>query len=146
MTLLLHSETSTVAPLQFGNKQVISSYDLQRIWLLIHAMIKVNLRKRGRLHSCCIYRYVFVTPWYIITNLEIFYSKLFPRQLILGYYGNISLFLKSRTLEYIWCIVSNIRFILGMGSASKRRRHNVMSLIGWGHTQNDPWFIYTYVC
>ena len=30
--------------------------------------------------------------------------------------------------------------ILGMGSANKRRRYNVTSsLIGWVHTQNDPW-------
>ena len=29
---------------------------------------------------------------------------------------------------------------LGMGSANDRRYHNVMSsLIGWAHTQNDPW-------
>ena len=29
---------------------------------------------------------------------------------------------------------------LGMGSANERRRYNVTSsLIGWAHTQNDPW-------
>ena len=30
--------------------------------------------------------------------------------------------------------------ILGMGSANERWRYIVMSsLIGWAHTQNDPW-------
>ena len=32
--------------------------------------------------------------------------------------------------------------ILGMGSANERRCYIVMPpLIGWAHTQNDPWFI-----
>ena len=31
--------------------------------------------------------------------------------------------------------------ILCMGSANERRRYNeTSSLIGWAHTQNDPWF------
>ena len=30
--------------------------------------------------------------------------------------------------------------ILGMGSANERRRYTVTSsLIGWAHTENDPW-------
>ena len=37
---------------------------------------------------------------------------------------------------------------MGMGSANKRRRYNVTSsLIGWAHTQNDPWnYIYEDHC
>ena len=31
-----------VAPLNFGNGEVISSHTLQSMWLLIHAGIKVN--------------------------------------------------------------------------------------------------------
>ena len=37
MKLLIHSQTSTVPPLRFGNGYVISSGTLQAIWLLIHA-------------------------------------------------------------------------------------------------------------
>ena len=33
------------------------------------------------------------------------------------------------------------RMILGMGSANDRQRYNVkLSLTGWTHTQNDPWW------
>ena len=38
----IHSQTSTVVPLKFGNGYVISSHTLMAIWLLIHAGIKVN--------------------------------------------------------------------------------------------------------
>ena len=40
--LLIHSKTSTVQPLKFGNGQVISSHTLLFRWLLIHVGIKVN--------------------------------------------------------------------------------------------------------
>ena len=42
--LLIHSQTSTVQPLKFGNGKVISSHTLLCMWLLIHAGIKVNPR------------------------------------------------------------------------------------------------------
>ena len=42
LKLLIHSETSTVQPLKFGNGSVISSNTLPGIWLLIHAGIKDN--------------------------------------------------------------------------------------------------------
>ena len=42
MKLHIHSQTSTVAPLEFGNGWVISSNILPSTWLLIHAWIKVN--------------------------------------------------------------------------------------------------------
>ena len=40
--LLIHSQTSTVQPLKFGNGYVIPSNTLMGMWLLIHADIKVN--------------------------------------------------------------------------------------------------------
>ena len=40
--LLIHSQTSTVQPLKFGDGQAISSQILLGIGLLIHAGIKVN--------------------------------------------------------------------------------------------------------
>ena len=40
--LLIHSQTLTVAPMMFGNGQVISSHTLWYTFLLIHAEIKVN--------------------------------------------------------------------------------------------------------
>ena len=42
MKLPIHSHTSTVAPLKCGNGSVTSSYNLLDMWLLIHAVIKVN--------------------------------------------------------------------------------------------------------
>ena len=54
MKLLLHSHTSTVQPLKFGNGQVISSHTLvgMYMYLLTHAGIKVNhVSKRGSLNS-----------------------------------------------------------------------------------------------
>ena len=41
--LFVHSQTSTVHPLKFGNGYVISLDTLLGMWLLIHAVIKVNL-------------------------------------------------------------------------------------------------------
>ena len=40
--LLIHSQTSTVQPLKFGNIQVISSHTLRDMWLLIQAGDKKN--------------------------------------------------------------------------------------------------------
>ena len=42
MKLLIHSYTLTVQPLKFGNGLVISSHTLLNMWLLVHAVIKVN--------------------------------------------------------------------------------------------------------
>ena len=42
MTYTFPSQTSTVQPLKFGNVQVISSYILLGMWLLIRAGIEVN--------------------------------------------------------------------------------------------------------
>ena len=42
MKLFIHSQTSTVQQLKFGNGQVISSNTLLGVWLLIHAGIKVK--------------------------------------------------------------------------------------------------------
>ena len=42
MKLLIHSKTSKVQPLKFGNELVISSHILKAMWLLIHAGIEVN--------------------------------------------------------------------------------------------------------
>ena len=40
------------------------------------------------------------------------------------------------------CVLQSTGIILSMGSAKGGRRHNVTSsLIGWAHTQNDPWII-----
>ena len=39
---LMHSQTSPVAPFQFGNGEVISAHTLQGMWLLIHAAIEVQ--------------------------------------------------------------------------------------------------------
>ena len=41
MKLLIHSQTSTVQPLKFGNLYVISSRNLMGMWLLIYAGIKL---------------------------------------------------------------------------------------------------------
>ena len=43
MKLLLHSQTSTVQPLKFGNGEVVPSHTLLDMWLLTHAGIKVNI-------------------------------------------------------------------------------------------------------
>ena len=40
--LFIHTQTSMVEPLKFGNGLVISSHILQGMQLLIHAGIKVN--------------------------------------------------------------------------------------------------------
>ena len=45
MKLLTHSQTSTPAPLKFGNGLVISSHNLMGVWLLVHAMMNVNLHE-----------------------------------------------------------------------------------------------------
>ena len=37
MKLLIHSQTSTAAPLKFGNGYVIASQNLLEMWVLIHA-------------------------------------------------------------------------------------------------------------
>ena len=37
---LIHLQTSTVQPMKFANKYVISSHDLMGMWLLIHAGIE----------------------------------------------------------------------------------------------------------
>ena len=42
MTLLIHSQTSTVQLLKIGNGYIISSHTLLDMWLLIHAGIKVK--------------------------------------------------------------------------------------------------------
>ena len=42
MKLFIHSQTSTVAPLKFGNGYVILSHTLLGMQLLIHAEFKVN--------------------------------------------------------------------------------------------------------
>ena len=42
MKLFINYQTSTVAPLKFGNALVISSHTLLDMWLLIHADINVN--------------------------------------------------------------------------------------------------------
>ena len=42
MELPIHSQTSTVQQLKFGNGWVISSHLLLDMWLLIHAEIDVN--------------------------------------------------------------------------------------------------------
>ena len=53
---LIHSQTSTVAPLKFGNGLVISSHTLQELWLSIHAGIpwlglkSIHVSKGG--HVC----------------------------------------------------------------------------------------------
>ena len=48
MKLLIHSQTSTVQPLKFGNGQVISSHTLLGMWLLIHAGLKlIHVSNRG---------------------------------------------------------------------------------------------------
>ena len=43
MKLFIHSQTSTVQPLKFGNGYVIPSHTLLGMWLLINAGIKVNM-------------------------------------------------------------------------------------------------------
>ena len=45
MKLLIHSQTSTVPPMKFGNVWVIPSHASQGLWLLIHAEIKTMLVK-----------------------------------------------------------------------------------------------------
>ena len=42
MKLLIHSQTSTVPPLKFGNEYVISYHILLGMWLLVNAVIKVQ--------------------------------------------------------------------------------------------------------
>ena len=42
MSVLIHSQTSTVAPLKFGYGYVISTHTLLGMWLLIHDGIKVE--------------------------------------------------------------------------------------------------------
>ena len=42
MKLLIHSQTSTVEPVKFGNEEVISSHTLMGMPLLIYAGIKVE--------------------------------------------------------------------------------------------------------
>ena len=44
MKLFIHSQTSTVAPLKFGNGYVISFHTLQGMWLLIRDGIKLTPR------------------------------------------------------------------------------------------------------
>ena len=41
--LLIHSQTSTVQPLKYGDGYVILSHNILGIWLIIHAGIKVKL-------------------------------------------------------------------------------------------------------
>ena len=47
MKLLMHSHTSTVASLKFGNGQVISFHILLNMFSLINAGINVNVSKKG---------------------------------------------------------------------------------------------------
>ena len=48
MKLLIHFQTSTVAPLKFGMGQVISSHTLRVMWLFIHAGLRmIHVSKRG---------------------------------------------------------------------------------------------------
>ena len=42
MKLLIHTQTSTVQPLQFGKEYIISPHTLLAKWVLIHAEIKVK--------------------------------------------------------------------------------------------------------
>ena len=48
MKLLIHSQTSTVQPLKFGNGWAISSHILLGMWLLIHAGNWVTYAKPNR--------------------------------------------------------------------------------------------------
>ena len=43
MGLFIHSQTSTMQPLKFGNGEVISSHTVLDMWLLIYAVIDVSL-------------------------------------------------------------------------------------------------------
>ena len=47
LKLLIHSQTSTIAPLKFGNGKVISSHTLLGMWLFIHVRIKLNILVKG---------------------------------------------------------------------------------------------------
>ena len=47
MKLLIHSQTSTVAPLKFGNGKVIASHTLLGMWLLIYAEIQLIHVSKG---------------------------------------------------------------------------------------------------
>ena len=42
MKLHIHAQTWKVQPLKLGSGQVISSYTLRGMWLIIHAGIKVK--------------------------------------------------------------------------------------------------------
>ena len=55
--LLIHSQTSMVQLLKFGNGEVISSQTLLGMWLLIHDVIKVNASYSddGLSYSCGFY-------------------------------------------------------------------------------------------
>ena len=43
--LLIHSQTSTMQPLKFGNEWIISSHTVLGVWFIIHTGINVNLFK-----------------------------------------------------------------------------------------------------
>ena len=47
LKLLIHSQTSTIAPLKFGNGKVISSHTLLGMWLFIRVRIKLNHISKG---------------------------------------------------------------------------------------------------
>ena len=47
LKLIIHSQTSTIAPLKFGNGKVISSHTLLGMWLFIHVRIKLNILVKG---------------------------------------------------------------------------------------------------
>ena len=64
MKLLTHSQTSTAAPLKFGNGLIISSHNLMGVWLLIHAMMNVNLHEsKWNLHESEMRRFVLVVTF-----------------------------------------------------------------------------------
>ena len=44
LKLLIHSQTGNIAPLKFGNGQVVSPHILKQMMILIHAAIKVKPR------------------------------------------------------------------------------------------------------
>ena len=72
--LLIHSQTSTVVPLKFGNGYIISSHALQGIWLLTRVSIKIGPCWKGS-YSVVEKRIVWYTVLYWLSRL-VFYHIL----------------------------------------------------------------------
>ena len=97
-------------------------------------------------HTSCLIKKVPVYIWAEPVTSEIIFVEWWWHTLIK--IKEHFIYFQTLTLEVRWyldksrlCLNHIIWIILCMRPANERRRYNVTSsLIGWAHTQNDPWY------